>query len=74
MTDEPTGVEPLWVPSERRSSDTRLSKFQAFLDKRGHGPFESYEAMHWFSVERTRRTSGTRIWDFTESQLAPKAT
>ena len=65
MTDEPTGVEPLWVPSERRSSDTRLSKFQAFLDKRGHGPFESFEALHWFSVNEPEHFWDA-IWDFTE--------
>jgi acetoacetyl-CoA synthetase len=64
MTDESTGVEPLWVPSERRSSDTRLSKFQAFLDKRGHGPFESFEALHWFSVNEPEHFWDA-IWDFT---------
>jgi len=59
----PTELEPLWSPSERRVNQTRLTEFEAFLDKRGHGVFESFEALHWFSVDQPEAFWDT-IWDF----------
>jgi len=64
MTDQSTGVEPLWTPNKRRANATRLSEFHSFLDKRGHGPFESFEALHWFSVNEPEHFWDA-IWDFT---------
>ncbi len=57
-------LEPLWTPGERRINATRLKEFQTFLAKRGHGPFESYEALHWFSVDQ-QEDFWDAIWDFT---------
>lgn len=53
----------LWTPSERRASETRLRAFQALLEKRGHGPFDGFESLHWFSVDQPE-SFWEAIWDF----------
>jgi len=58
---EPT--PPIWTPSERRVSKTRLTEFRSFLEKRGHGPFEDYASLHWFSVAE-QDEFWSAIWDF----------
>ncbi len=63
MTDNDEPVEPLWIPSERRVHNTRLTEFHAHLEKRGHGPFPSYEALHWFSVDHAE-DFWDALWDF----------
>ena len=62
MTDE-TDLQPLWTPADRRIKATRLTGFQAFLEKRGHGPFDSFEGLHWFSVDHAEEFWDA-IWDF----------
>jgi len=57
--------EPLWTPSERRVGQTRLAEFQTFLEKRGHGPFDGYASLHWFSVDQPQ-DFWDAIWDFTK--------
>ncbi|MCL4118072.1 UNVERIFIED_CONTAM: hypothetical protein GTU68_049297 [Idotea baltica] len=61
---ESIDIEPLWTPSERRVSNTRLTEFQSFLEKRGHGPFDSFEGLHWFSVDKAEQFWDA-VWDFT---------
>ena len=63
MTHE-TGLQPLWTPADRRVKATRLTEFQVFLQKRGHGPFDSFEGLHWFSVDQAEEFWDA-IWDFT---------
>jgi acetoacetyl-CoA synthetase len=63
MTDE-SDLQPLWTPADRRVKATRLTEFQAFLEKRGHGPFDSFEGLHWFSVDQAEEFWDA-IWDFT---------
>lgn len=58
-----TAPEPLWTPTERRSSETRLAEFRTFLEKRGHGPFEGFEALHWFSIDQPE-AFWDAMWDF----------
>jgi len=57
-------LEPLWTPTDRRVAETRMSEFRSFVEKRGHGPFDSYESMHWFSVDQPE-AFWDAIWDFT---------
>lgn len=63
MTDN-LDPEPLWTPTERRVSTTRLTDFQSFLERRGHGPFDSFEGLHWFSVDQAE-DFWDAVWDFT---------
>ena len=58
-----TDATPLWTPSERRISETRLRAFEALLEKRGHGPFDGFEALHWFSVDQPD-AFWDAVWDF----------
>ncbi|MEM7094138.1 MAG: acetoacetate--CoA ligase [Actinomycetota bacterium] len=57
--------EPLWSPNERRRSETRLTAFERFLGDRGHGPFDAFAALHWFSVDENE-AFWDAIWDFAE--------
>lgn len=63
MTNE-IDLEPLWTPAERRVNATRLTEFQAFLKKRGHGPFADFEGLHWFSINQAEEFWDA-VWDFT---------
>ncbi len=63
MTATDDQLEPLWTPSERRVSSTRLTEFHQFLERRGHGPYDSYEALHWFSVDQPEQFWDA-LWDF----------
>jgi len=66
MTDgSEATIEPLWTPSERRINASRLHAFRAFLEKRGHGPFDSYSSLHWFSVGQPD-AFWDAIWDFAQ--------
>lgn len=63
MTDASERPEPLWQPSERRIQATRLHAFKQLLQKREHGPFDSFAALHWFSVDQPG-AFWTALWDF----------
>ena len=66
MTDnDESDVAPLWVPSDRQIGDTRLHAFREFLEARDHGPFDSFAALHWFSVDNPD-AFWDAIWDFTD--------
>jgi len=41
-----------------------MRDFHEFLDKRGHGPFETFESLHWFSVDKPE-AFWDAVWDFT---------
>jgi len=58
-----TEAEPLWAPDEARIAQTRLHAFMALLEKRGHGPFESYSDLHWFSIDQSEHFWDA-LWDF----------
>lgn len=58
-------VEPLWTPDQRRSDATRLAAFRRQLEKDGHGPLETYEALHWLSVSQPEVFWST-LWDFVD--------
>ncbi len=65
MTENETDeLDPLWTPSERRVSATRLAEFHEFLERRGHGSFDDYAALHWFSVDKPE-AFWDAVWDFT---------
>ncbi len=56
-------TEPLWEPDESRVERTELRRFIRFLEKRGHGPFDGFAALHWFSVNNAD-TFWEAVWDF----------
>jgi len=45
-------LAPLWEPTDRRASTTRLHEFRSLVEKRGHGPFDGFASLHWFSVDQ----------------------
>lgn len=65
MIESAADAAPLWTPSERRRAETRLTAFGTFLERRGHGPFETYEALHWFSVDHAADFYDA-LWDFVD--------
>ena len=60
---ETSDLQPLWTPPDRVVAHTRLTEFRAFLEKRGHGPFDSFEGLHWFSVDQAEEFWDA-VWDF----------
>jgi acetoacetyl-CoA synthetase len=55
--------DPLWTPSNRRVAETRVHAFTEFLEKRGHGPFDGFAALHWFSIDQAE-AFWDALWDF----------
>lgn len=55
--------ELLWAPDAARIAQTRLHAFQQLLVKRGHGPFETYSDLHWFSIDQSE-AFWDALWDF----------
>lgn len=49
---------PLWTPSEKRLKDSNLHQFMRYLKNDGH-KFNSYQALHDFSVQHSER-----FWDY----------
>lgn len=58
-------LNPLWTPTERRAGQTRLAAFRELLHKRGHGPFDGFAALHWFSVNQPE-AFWDAVWDFAD--------
>lgn len=58
-----TDTDPLWIPSERRVEGTRMAEFERMLARRGHGPFDGFAALHWFSVAEPAEFWNA-LWDF----------
>ena len=55
--------ELLWQPSEERKASTNMAKFMAFVNERHGLAFESYEALHDYSVNQQEKF-WVDVWDF----------
>jgi acetoacetyl-CoA synthetase len=55
--------EPLWTPSPERAASTNMARFMTEAGKRAGRAFESYEALHRWSIERSAEF-WTLVWEF----------
>ncbi len=56
-------IEPLWMPSERRCRQTNLHAFLRQIQARHAISFDSYDALHEWSIENVREF-WAQMWDF----------
>jgi acetoacetyl-CoA synthetase len=55
---------PLWQPRAERRESSRLAAFIADVEKQWGLTFETYEALHQFSIDEPEKF-WTSVWDFT---------
>tara|TARA_R110002072_G_scaffold7773_6_gene41570 strand:- start:15 stop:1979 length:1965 start_codon:yes stop_codon:yes gene_type:complete len=53
MTASTTATEVLWRPDEQQITETNLTRFQAHIESITNQKFESYDALHRWSVEHS---------------------
>jgi acetoacetyl-CoA synthetase len=53
----------VWMPTEQTIQDSRMGQFKAWLEQKGHGPFEDYHALHQWSIDELE-TFWQSVWDY----------
>jgi acetoacetyl-CoA synthetase len=53
----------VWMPTEQTIQDSRMGQFKAWLEQKGHGPFEDYHALHQWSITELE-TFWQSVWDY----------